>query len=105
MERTTIKSLVAEYGIENLLFLVPRNSFGGEERIPVPCKIVERWNREVEKEYKLILKPIDTKAYPFNEDDIYVSDLQSLIREGIYQVFVKPKLGWPLSKLDETAQA
>ncbi len=102
-----IKELAQEHGKENLIFLVPRKSFGAsqDEAVLVPCRIEERYNRTVKDNYKLILKPIPNSGFEhFNEDDVYVSDLQSLIREGIYHVFVKPKLGWPLAKYESATE-
>lgn len=103
--RVNIKALAQQHGKDNLLFLVPMRpmrrmgigvvSFGftssSDPTILVPCRIEERWNREVDKEYKLILKPIEQYQEAFGEDDVYTGDLQQLIESGHYQVFVQQK--------------
>jgi len=99
--RVNIKALAQQHGKENLLFLVPLRprrvimgigfTSSSDPSILVPCRIEERWNREVEKEYKLILKPIEQYREAFGEDDIYTGDLQQLIQSGHYQVFVQQK--------------
>jgi len=107
-----IREMAKQYGTANLLFLVPMSplhnimgiSFkrGDDKKVLIPCKIEERWNRTVEENYKLVLKSM---IEGYGTEDIYVSDLQSIIKAGHIQLYVMPELKHPLSHVVEEEEA
>ena len=84
-----IANLAKTYGTENLRFFFPASplqTFAGlfsftssdDEQVVVEAKAVERPNRVVSDNYKMVLQPIDsTYAY----DDFYICDFESLAEE------------------------
>lgn len=79
-------------GIENVRFIVPLHTvsfrgFGislcnGNEYKDTICKVEERWNREVEQNYKIILVPVNDDEEVASYEDYYTSDFMSLIKSG-----------------------
>lgn len=52
------------------------------------CKIDERWNREVERNYKIVLVPVYSDDEVIREEDYYTSDLIDLIKHGHIKIVV-----------------
>ena len=79
-------------GIDNVRFIVPLNvvsvsGFGislldGRETKDTVCKIEERYNREVERNYKLIVVPVEADETIASSRNYYTSDMVSLIKSG-----------------------
>ena len=92
-----LKELIEKAGVENCIFLVPmrpvRTYFGlisltdsSDPEIIVPCKITEE-RYKLKDNYKITLKSIYDG---FGSEHYYVSDLESLIKGGVIEFFVRP---------------
>ena len=83
-------------GVENARFIVPMDvvtvrAFGlciadRSKHKDTLCKIDERWNREVERNYKVILVPVYPDDEVIREEDYYTSDLIELIKHGYIKI-------------------
>lgn len=79
-------------GVDNVRFIVPLNTismrvFGlsladGNKFKDTLCKIKEEYLREVKRNYKLTLVPVESSEYTVNRTDFYTDDMISLIRSG-----------------------
>lgn len=89
-------------GVENVRFIVPMNvvttrAFGlciadGNKHKDTLCKIDERWNREVERNYKIVLVPVYSDDEVISEKDYYTSDLIDLIKHGYIKIVTQSDL-------------
>lgn len=86
MKNLKIANLAKTYGTENLRFFFPASplqTFAGlfsftssdDEQIVVEAKAVERYNRFVVDNYKMVLQPIDST---YAHQDFYICDFESL---------------------------
>ena len=80
-------------GIENVRFIVPMNTtcgFGlllnGKEFKDTLCRVEERWNREVIRNYKIVLIPVEPDESIASSRDYYTVDFVSLIKEGYIKI-------------------
>lgn len=100
-ERVTSDDLcqaIMSDGVENVRFIVPMDvvtarAFGlcivdGNKHKDTLCKIDERWNREVERNYKIVLVPVYSDDEVIREEDYYTSDLIDLIKHGHIKIVV-----------------
>lgn len=87
---------INEVGIENVRFLVPmrqiRNVFhviffteSNDPVVPVMCKISEE-RYKVCDDYKITMSP-EIEGLGFGQEDYYLSDVESLVREGEIKIF------------------
>lgn len=81
-------------GIENARFIAPFNTrndiwfLNGNEFEDTLCKIKEEWNREVKRNYKLVLIPVEPKDNIASRREFYTSDMLSLIKQGFIKIVV-----------------
>lgn len=81
-------------GIENARFIVPLNTrcgfwlLNGNEFENVLCKIKESWNREVKRNYKLVLVPVEPNDNVASSRELYTSDMLSLIKKGFIEIII-----------------
>lgn len=91
-----LKEKIESAGIENCMFLVPmrpvRTYFGlisltssSDTEIIVPAKITEE-RYKLKDNYKITLKSVYDG---FGSDHFYISDLESLIKSGTIEFFVR----------------
>lgn len=83
-------------GIENARFMVPMSivtarAFGlciadVNKTKDTLCKVTERWNREVKRDYKIILTPVSPDEEVIREEDYYTCDLIELIKHGCIKI-------------------
>ena len=91
-----LKEKIEKVGIENCMFLIPmrpvRTYFGlisltssSDPEIVVPAKITEE-RYKLKDNYKITLKSVYDG---FGSDHFYMSDLESLIKSGTIEFFVR----------------
>ena len=89
-----VKTLVKKYGKKNVIFGLPMakstlslllTNKKDIETKEILCEIVET-RYKVSEGYKIELAPINTN---FNNETLYQSDLESIIRDGHLKVYVK----------------
>jgi len=93
-----IRRIVAQHGIDNLLFLVPlrplrkilfiQYTSSSDEPILVPCKLVEK-RYKISDGYKLEVQPIEDYEKVFGSRTFYQSDFYHLIDDAVIKQFVK----------------
>lgn len=81
-------------GVENARFIVPFKTrcglylLNGDEFENVLCKVEESWNREVKRNYKLVLVPVEPNDNVASCREFYTCDMVSLIKCGDIEIVI-----------------
>ena len=86
---------IMSHGIDNIKFMVPfevscnsiffRNK---KKEKHILCKIEERWNREVNQNYKIVLVPVHSYNKYIGNKDLYTEYLLGFIKEGRIKIIL-----------------